>query len=423
MTPSAFNHSSLINGGRLIVFLAAGLLLLGMILSLHKSEKSLVQTAGGLDEAALATIEIDGAKPQPEHNGKLVYITGRLETSEPIRDETFALEVDAVRLERHVEMFQWREYERRRDSLSTNDRSIGRRKKVYRYEKIWSKQLIDSSAFRHSGYDNPTAMPFPSDSVQADKVQLGGFRLSDSLIDQIPPSDPLNFRLSDLSASIARDSFIHHDAPNQAPRLYWSAGRGRTRRDAQIGDARVYFTTRPSGTVSVMSQQNGDSFVPYRTATGAQIDLLSMGVVKPDVMVHHARHTAIRSAWAGRLIATVVMMVALYLLMRIGSRVINPFAYLTRITELQRWRIAAAVAVTLACFCVCSAWSLHHPWYAVSVLAIAVPIIPVSVRGIRPRSMPLRSDASVSDAEHRKNRKRKRRRRLAKRRRKKGGVG
>lgn len=198
-------------------------------------------------------IKIDAASPQPKHDGKLVYVTGRLKTSAPIKDETFGLEVNAVRLERHVEMFQWREVEKRRDSLSSSDRSIGRRRKVYHYEKIWSDQRIDSSTFRHAGHDNPTTMPFPNHSVQADLVQLGGFRLSDSLIDQIPPSDPLTFRLADLSAEIARDAFIHHDAPNQSPRLYWSSRRGRAKRDAQIGDVRVYFTMRPRNTVSVLA--------------------------------------------------------------------------------------------------------------------------------------------------------------------------
>ncbi|WP_442507619.1 TMEM43 family protein [Novipirellula sp. SH528] len=417
------HHSSLISSGRVIVFLAAGLLLLGIILSLHKSEKSLVQTAGGLEQAAAAVIEIDATQPQSKHDGKLVYVTGRLKTSAPIRDETFALEVNAVRLERHVEMFQWREVEKRRDSWSTNDRSIGRRRKVYHYEKIWSKQLIDSSTFQHAGHDNPTTMPFPNHSVQADMVQLGGFRLSDSLIDQIPPSDPLNFRLEDLSAEIARDAFIHHDAPNQSTRLYWSAGRGRAKRDAQIGDARVYFTMRPCTTVSVISQQRGDSLIPFRSAKGTQIDLLSVGTIPPHAMIKDVRRTTTRSAWGDRLIATTVMMVALYLLLRLGSRWINPYAFLTRITELQRWRIAASVAVTLACFCVCSAWVMDHPWYAVSVLAIAVPIIPASVHGIHPRSTPLHSDVSISQvelrktqAEDRKRRKRKRRRRLAKRR-------
>ncbi|GAA4456378.1 TMEM43 family protein [Novipirellula rosea] len=417
------HHSSLISSGRVLVFLAAGLLLLGAIMSLHKSEKSLVQTAGGLDQATAAVIKIDAASPQPKHDGKLVYVTGRLKTSAPIKDETFGLEVNAVRLERHVEMFQWREVEKRRDSLSSSDRSIGRRRKVYHYEKIWSDQRIDSSTFRHGGHDNPTTMPFPNHSVQADLVQLGGFRLSDSLIDQIPPSDPLTFRLADLSAEIARDAFIHHDAPNQSPRLYWSSGRGRAKRDAQIGDARVYFKMRPRSTVSVISQQRDDSLVPFRTAQDTQIDLLSVGTVPPDAMIKHVRRTTTRSAWGDRLIASLVMMVALYLLLRLGSRWINPYAFLTRITELQRWRIAASVAVTLACFCVCSAWVMDHPWYAVSVLAIAVPIIPASVYGIHPRSVPLISDVSLSQtelretqAEDRNRRKRKRRRRLAKRR-------
>ncbi|GAA5506690.1 TMEM43 family protein [Novipirellula caenicola] len=416
------HHASLISSGRVLVFLFAGLLLLGAILSLHKSEKSLVQTAGGLDQAAAAVIEINAAEPHPKHDGKLVYVTGRLKTSAPIRDETFALEVNAVRLERHVEMFQWREVEKRRNSLS-NDRSIGRRRKVYRYEKIWSKQRIDSSTFRHSGHDNPTTMPFANHSVQADVVQLGGFRLSDSLTDQIPPSDPLDFQLADLPPEIARDAFIHHDAPNQSPRLYWSAGRGRAKRDAQIGDARVYFTMRPCSTVSVISQQRGDSLVPFRTAKGTQIELLSVGTVTPDAMIQQVRGTTTRSAWGGRLIVTTIMMVSLYLLLRLGSRWINPYAFLTRITELQRWRIAASVAITLACFCICSAWVIDHPWYAVSVLAIAVPIIPASVHGIHPRSTPLRRDVSHSQAERRetqaedrKRRKRKRRRRLAKRR-------
>ncbi|TWU26603.1 hypothetical protein Pla52o_04560 [Novipirellula galeiformis] len=400
-------HSWLNRIGTAIGILGASLLLLSSTSLLFQSETRGVQTAAGLDEAATSAIEIDALVPKPEHDGQLVYVNGRLETSEWVSDETFAISVKGIRLERHAEMFQWQEYRTRERRWFRSEDSIGSYNTTYRYRKTWAKQPIDSSSFKHSGHDNPVAMPFPSLSVQASEVKLGGFRLSTSLIDQIEPSDPLHLDLTELPVEIARDAFIHPDGPNQSPRLYWSKGRGRSNRPAQIGDVRIYFTTAPSGEVSVMSQQQGDSFVPFRTQAGTRIDLLLMGPMKPRDMIHHALATTSRSTWWDRLVTTIAMILGMYLLIRVGPRVINPYALFTRIRRVQRWWIATLAALSLALLTIGTAWMSSQPWSALSVLAMAVAIIAGSVRGIR-----LHATASVPKTEHRK---RNRRRRLSKR--------
>lgn len=49
------------------------------------------------------------AKVLPENEGKLVLVSGKLKASEVFKDNTFGLELDTFRVNKIVEMYQYKE--------------------------------------------------------------------------------------------------------------------------------------------------------------------------------------------------------------------------------------------------------------------------------------------------------------------------
>lgn len=45
-------------------------------------------------------------------DGELIYISARLTTDEPLTEPDYNIQVQAVKLKRHVQMYQWVEEER-----------------------------------------------------------------------------------------------------------------------------------------------------------------------------------------------------------------------------------------------------------------------------------------------------------------------
>jgi hypothetical protein len=84
--------------------------------------------------------------PEPLLDGHPVFIAARAESTQRVHDLDFAISADAVALHRHVEMYQWLEFEQ-------VDRS-GRRE--WRYATDWDHASHASTRFHDpAGHENP----------------------------------------------------------------------------------------------------------------------------------------------------------------------------------------------------------------------------------------------------------------------------
>lgn len=61
-----------------------------------------------LDEAMarVETIEVDANQVNVK-NGQILHIIGKLHTNEALNESDYNIQVHAVKLKRHVEMYQW----------------------------------------------------------------------------------------------------------------------------------------------------------------------------------------------------------------------------------------------------------------------------------------------------------------------------
>ena len=119
------------------------------------NEGSSVDRAKALEEGAgaivsLASVEsVDASK-----EGKLIHATGKATVEGEVRDDIFGVSAKAIKLNRVVEMYQWKE-----DKKSKKEKKVGggtETRTTYNYNKQWSGSAINSSDFKkRDGHSNP----------------------------------------------------------------------------------------------------------------------------------------------------------------------------------------------------------------------------------------------------------------------------
>lgn len=103
----------------------------------------------------------------------MIHVSGELRVQEPIADSTYNILVQAVKLRKIVQMYQWHEdYTENKFTEDEADRS-------YFYFKDWSEQVIDSRSFHSLGHQNPRQIPIQSRLMIADKVFINNFLIGD----------------------------------------------------------------------------------------------------------------------------------------------------------------------------------------------------------------------------------------------------
>ncbi len=221
------------------------------------NEGRAVQTYNSLNEGAASVISVGADSVNAANNGKLVYVSGMALTNDVATDTDFGISVKAIKLQRNVQMYQWKE-----TSKSGNNNTT-----TYTYDKTWSSSLISSRNFKQSGHENPTEMRFKPADFVANNVTLGAFTLSRSLVNKMSGG-----------RSLAVDT-VSYDLPtsvNDQTKVtdgYFYIGRG-TYASPQVGDMQVKFTVIEPTTVSVISGQKNKTFAPYKTTAGDELDKL-----------------------------------------------------------------------------------------------------------------------------------------------------
>ncbi|MBQ6829288.1 MAG: hypothetical protein IJO46_14860, partial [Thermoguttaceae bacterium] len=160
-------------------------LVFASIALLFWNEGRTVKRAKALNEGASAVITVDAAKVDPQNDGKLVCVAGEVATPDVLEDLKFGVSVNAIKLVRKVESYQWKENEE-----STTKRGSGGSQETtttYTYQKVWSPDLIDSTGFKEAGHENPATRPVDGAEFVAANVSLGAFRLSADLISRLGP--------------------------------------------------------------------------------------------------------------------------------------------------------------------------------------------------------------------------------------------
>lgn len=332
------------------------------------NEGRAVKTYRALKEGAGACVSADAAAVNPANDGKLIHVSGRAATQETPSDETFALTAKAaLRLERKVEMYQWRE---KNETKSEKNLGGGKTKTTTTtYEKTWSDSPIASRDFKQAAeHQNPAAFPVSAASRAVAHATLGAYELNSGQIARIEarnallPENTAAFKLPDelkAKAKIA-DGYVYFGKNAAAP---------------EVGDLRVSFRTAPAGDVSVIAAQHGNSFRPYTTSNDQAIDLLKEGMRTAPQMFAAAQSENRILTWILRFVGFVVMAIGISMLLRPLSILADVIPFLGSIAEVGLGFIAMVGAATCSLMTIAVAWIYYRPVLGVTLLLLAAGLI------------------------------------------------
>ncbi len=268
------------------------------------NEGRAVRTAQSLAEGSKSVISVSSDKVDSGNEQKLVHLTGLATTKETLKDSIFNVsEKNAIKLIRHVEMYQWKEHKK-----SESRKQVGGNKKTittYSYDRVWSDDIINSRNFNQSqGHQNPSQMPYSREEKQANDVTLGAFTLSKSLINEITSRTPVQISADTLPAGLKNKLEVSSN--------YYYLGDNPS--SPQIGDTRISFDVVKPVTVSIIARQTGKTFEPYQTKAGDAIERLEMGEVSADGMFKHAQEENSIWTWILRAVGFILMLIGLNLI-------------------------------------------------------------------------------------------------------------
>lgn len=332
------------------------------------NEGRAVKTYKTLKEGSGAVISVD--KYEPSNEGKLVHVSGKAITEATLADRIFGVSANALKLQRKVEMYQWHE-----SSKSETKKKLGggeEKVTTYSYSKSWSDHAISSSSFKKSaGHENPGSMPYSSEELVAEKITLGAFTLSPSLVSMISGSQPL---------PVNSDIPLPEDLAGKAKRQDGGFYLGANPASPQVGDVRITFEIVPAQDISLVAQQVKDSFAPYQTKAGGTIELLQTGTVTAEAMFKKAERDNAILTWILRAVGFVLMGIGLSMMFKVLPVVADVLPFLGNIVEAGTGMIAFLIAAVLSLITIAVAWIVFRPLLGIALLAVAVGLI-VLVKG------------------------------------------
>lgn len=334
-----------------------------------------VERYNSLKEGQQIVLSVATETVNPANNGKLIHLQGRANTDETLTDSVFAVSVPAIKLQRLVSMYQWQEAEQTETHEEVGGTKIT--KKTYTYRKEWHNKEISSSRFKQlAGHENPP-MLYKNQTLQATKVTVGAFRLTAKQISRLSGEQDFNVEDIDIPTELAGQKLTLTGTG-----FYL----GNTPTQPEIGDLQISFKVLKPTEVSLIAQQQNDSFAPYQTQAGSEIDLLEMGLFDASALFTLAQRENALLTWAIRIAGFLLMWTGLRLILKPLSVFAAVFPFFGNLVATGVWVFAFLVALPCTMLTIAVAWIAYRPLLAVALITVAVMAV-IAIKFIPNRQM------------------------------------
>lgn len=339
------------------------LFIIGGIILLWTNEGRAVKTARALEEGAGNVISIKADKIDIANNKKLVHVSGLATTTDTIKDADFNVKVNALKLIRTVQHFQWKE-----KSTSTTEKNIGGSsdtKTTYNYTKDWENSPIASDKFKMpEGHQNTNPYSYTDETILAENIALGAFNLPENLAQRISSSKKITITSLDSNLSktaILASNYIYVGSKNvDSP---------------QIGDLRISFTAVYPKQISVIANQVENTFEEYTASNGKGVELLQEGTVSAEKMFTNAIESNKTKTWFLRFLGFILIFGGLRGIFKPLVAVANVLPFLGSILNVGIGAACFAVALPLSLLIIAFAWLAYRPVLAGVLIASAIFLI------------------------------------------------
>ncbi len=305
-------------------------------------------------------VSVPSENIDPNHNGALIYLSGRAVTDDILEDKAFGVQENALKLQRTVEMYQWKENRETKSKKNTGGST--REETTYSYEKTWSETHIDSSEFeRPGGHENPSSMPYESHLYTASPITVGAFTLTSAFAGQIKPFAlyPLseqNFMAMDerfRQAFTLYDNHYYYGSPINPP----------------IGAVRIRYGIIKSADVSVIGKQEDNAVKTYYTKNG-DIALLEPGHVSAVSMFTAAENKNTLLTWIIRFGAFFMMWLGLALILAPLKIFTDVIPWIGTLIGAGMGFVTGAAALIFSFTTMALAWVFYRPWIGITLLIV-----------------------------------------------------
>ena len=342
-------------GTGIVLFIAATALL-------WWNEGNAKKTADAIKGFDKACVDVaDMSKVDPALNGQPIHAVAVAKTDEVLSDPDFGISVNAIRLVRDVEYYQWVET----STSETKDKIGGGQETgtTYNYHKEWVSSPVNSDNFKDPDYQgsNFVRANISDNSVSAQKVDFGAYVLPERMINSIPANTEVSVP---ITLANGEDIFVLNDT------VYY----GEEPDSPAVGDVRVTFRKADGGEASILAQVKGNTFEPYQHKNGKTIMTLSMGNLSQAQMIESAKSSNKMLLWVFRILGIMLVIAALRMMFSIVVSILKVLPPLAKVGELGINLVTAVVGFIWSLLVILVAWVIYRPLVAVP-LAVAICLL------------------------------------------------
>lgn len=321
-------------------------------------------------------------------NGKMIHASGLATTKDSLIDPQFNIGVNAIKLIRTVEYYQWVETEKseKKDKLGGSEETVT----TYRYEKKWVSSPQKSASFKDPEYRNKnfTVSNIESETFLAENVAFGAYTLPTFLSKQISGEQLFyvklpNERIQSLNSSVksvlqSKTQMLEKPYQANGEYVHISSNEiylGANANDPVVGDVRITFHKVMPANVTVWAKVINNTFEAYQCDNGYSVSALKMGTQSLDRTFQEEQEDNSSTAWILRLIGVVFIVFGLRGMFGILVILLKVVPFLSDIMSVGVNLVCILVGLIWSFLIIAIAWIFYRPILAIALLLAAGALI------------------------------------------------
>lgn len=357
------------------------LLFCGATALLWWNEGRAVKTTKALEEGQSVSVHVENISTvDPQYDGMLIHANGKAETTDILTDGTFGISINAIKLSRDVEYYQWVEssHTEKKEKVGGATEEIT----TYTYNREWTSRPIDSNSFKDPDYQgrNSVLTTFEEQDYAASNVSFGAYQLSATQINSISGSQNLNVELSpevfeELNNGLQKVvgyQYANSQLVNVSGNTIYL---GANPSSPAIGDVRISFTYVPQKDISIISKVNGNTFVPYTAKNGYHVNMLESGTRSMEEMYQSAHESNTIMTWILRILGIVLVCAGLKMMFAILGTLLKVLPFLQTIVNWGVGFFCNIIGFCWSLIIIALAWIFYRPLVGIILLAIVGGLI------------------------------------------------
>lgn len=248
-----------------IILIILGSWLIWNGFNVHSKNEKLVKEASKVKDVSAEKID-------KKNEGKIVSVNGKIKIDHNLSDDTLGINIEALKLKRVVEMYQWEE--------DCDEKCT--------YEKVWSDEVIDSSDFEEE-HKNPETMPYETkEYIYSGK--MGEFEIPSELISKLPyektiPLEVLQGKYNNYGNLNIDGSYLRNYSEKP-----------------KIGDFRISYKYTENDEITVLGVQKESTIKSYKSKNGKELYDIRKGNYSGKEMLK--KH--VKTSNNGRIFSTII---------------------------------------------------------------------------------------------------------------------